>query len=136
MLDMLQNDHDPSHNCDGKEGKNAIVRVNDLEQADVFFVPLMSSLSFNTYGHIMFRLEAKIDKLLQVSMLLLLLLLLFFNSLSLCAFVIWKLRKINPSVKLNNINVILVTKKTHATIKLSNIHVISKPKKNMHYYQA
>lgn len=57
MLDMLHNDHDPSHNHDGKEEKNAIVRVNDLKQADVFFMALISSLSFNTYSHIMFRLE-------------------------------------------------------------------------------
>jgi hypothetical protein len=83
MLDMLQDDHDPSHNHDGKkEEKKAAVRVKDPEQADVFFVPFFSSLSFNTYGRIMLGPEAKIDKLLQVSMLLLLLLL--SNSLSLC----------------------------------------------------
>ncbi len=80
MLDMLQADHDPSHNHDGKEEKKAAVRVKDPEQADVFFVPFFSSLSFNTYGRIMLGPEAKIDKLLQVSMLLLLL----SNSLSLC----------------------------------------------------
>jgi hypothetical protein len=88
MLDMLQDDHDPSHNHDGKkEEKKAAVRVKDPEQADVFFVPFFSSLSFNTYGRIMLGPEAKIDKLLQVSMLLLLLLCNSF-SLSLPLFVI------------------------------------------------
>ncbi|CAM6067445.1 unnamed protein product [Sphagnum tenellum] len=67
MLDMLQDDHDPSHNHDGKkEEKKAAVRVKDPEQADVFFVPFFSSLSFNTYGRIMLGPEAKIDKLLQM----------------------------------------------------------------------
>jgi hypothetical protein len=42
------------------------VRVKDPEQADVFFVPFFSSLSFNTYGRIMLGPEAKIDKLLQM----------------------------------------------------------------------
>jgi hypothetical protein len=66
MLDMLQDDHDPSHNHDGKKEKKAAVRVKDPEQADVFFVPFFSSLSFNTYGRIMLGPEAKIDELLQV----------------------------------------------------------------------
>jgi len=113
MLDMLQDDHDPSHNHDGKEEKKAAVRVKDPEQADVFFVPFFSSLSFNTYGRIMLGPEAKIDKLLQVSMLLLLLLLLCNSlSLSVCLCLSFeKLRKTNPSVKLSNISVITATKK-------------------------
>jgi hypothetical protein len=63
MLDMLQDDHDPFHNHDGKEEKKVAMRVKDLEQVDVLFVPFFSSLSFNTYGHIILGLEAKIDKL-------------------------------------------------------------------------
>ncbi len=64
MLDMLQDDHDPSHNHDGKEEKKVVVKVKDPKQVDVLFVPFFSSPSFNTYGCIMLGLEAKIDKLL------------------------------------------------------------------------
>jgi len=42
MLDMLQDDHDPSHNHDGKEEKKVAVKVKDPEQADVTFVPFFS----------------------------------------------------------------------------------------------
>jgi hypothetical protein len=45
MLNMLQDDHDPSHNHDGKEEKKVVVRVKDPEQVDVTFVPFFSSLS-------------------------------------------------------------------------------------------
>jgi mannosyl-oligosaccharide glucosidase len=64
MLDMLQDDHDPFHNHDGKEEKKVVMRVKDPKQVNVFFVPFFSSLSFNIYGCIMVGLEVKINKLL------------------------------------------------------------------------
>jgi hypothetical protein len=134
MLDMLQDDHDPSHNHDGKEEeKKAAVRVKDPEQADVFFVPFFSSLSFNTYGRIMLGPEAKIDKLLQVSMLLLL----HSNSLSVCLCLSFENSEKPTLVSSSAISVSSQQlRKTHTTVKLSNIHVISKTKKNPHYCQA
>lgn len=43
------------------------VRVLDPEQADAFFVPFFSSLSFNINGHSMTDAETEVDRLLQVS---------------------------------------------------------------------
>ncbi len=156
MLDMLQDDHDPSHNHDGKEEeKKAAVRVKDPEQADVFFVPFFSSLSFNTYGRIMLGPEAEIDKLLQVSMLLLLLLLLS-NSLFVCLCLSFENSEKPTLVSSSAISVssqqlrkkptLLSSsaismssqkqRKTHTTVKLSNISVILETKRNPHYCQA
>lgn len=50
---------------DRKDGKTAAVRVIDPEQADVFFVPFFSALSFNSHGHGMSE-GAAADKRLQV----------------------------------------------------------------------
>lgn len=42
------------------------VRVLDGEEADVFFVPFFSSLSFNVHGHNMTDPDTEIDRQLQV----------------------------------------------------------------------
>lgn len=49
------------------EGAEA-VRVLDGEEADVFFVPFFSSLSFNTHGHNMTDPDTEIDRQLQVKL--------------------------------------------------------------------
>lgn len=48
------------------EGMEA-VRVFDGDQAEVFFVPFFSSLSFNTHGRTMTDPATEIDRQLQVS---------------------------------------------------------------------
>lgn len=52
---------------DRKDGKTAAVRVIDPEQADVFFVPFFSALSFNSHGHGMSE-GAAADKRLQAGL--------------------------------------------------------------------
>ena len=51
---------------DRKNEKMAAVRVNDPNDADVFFVPFFSARSFNNYGHNMIGPDTEIDKSLQV----------------------------------------------------------------------
>ncbi|KAL9246570.1 hypothetical protein vseg_020088 [Gypsophila vaccaria] len=46
-----------------------VVRVNDGEKADVYFVPFFSSLSFNVYGQNMTDPVTELDKQLQVDLL-------------------------------------------------------------------
>lgn len=43
-----------------------IVRVANGDEADVFFVPFFSSLSFNVHGHNMTDPDTEIDRQLQV----------------------------------------------------------------------
>ena len=43
-----------------------VVRVMDPENADAFFVPFFSSLSFNSHGHNMTDPATEIDHQLQV----------------------------------------------------------------------
>ncbi|KAL9267802.1 putative arabinosyltransferase ARAD2 [Drosera capensis] len=57
---------------DGEEGGGEgegegreVVRVSDPGNADVFFVPFFSSLSFNTHGHTMTDPETEVDRQLQ-----------------------------------------------------------------------
>lgn len=50
-------------NCTGDE----VVRVWDGENADVFFVPFFSSLSFNTFGKNMTDPDNEFDRQLQVN---------------------------------------------------------------------
>ncbi|CAM6094865.1 unnamed protein product [Calypogeia fissa] len=49
----------------GFEGERAVVRVQDPEEADLFFVPFFSSLSFNKFGSFMRDPEAEKDRILQ-----------------------------------------------------------------------
>ncbi|WCJ43235.1 Exostosin family protein [Euphorbia peplus] len=51
---------------DGGLGGRAAKRVLDPEEADAFFVPFFSSLSFNTHGHNMTDPETEKDRDLQV----------------------------------------------------------------------
>jgi putative arabinosyltransferase len=53
---------------DAKRGDNVIgvVRVFNGDEADVFFVPFFSSLSFNVHGHNMTDPDTEIDRQLQV----------------------------------------------------------------------
>lgn len=51
----------------GEEEGAEAVRVLDAEQAEVFFVPFFSSLSFNTHGRTMTDPETEVDRQLQVS---------------------------------------------------------------------
>ncbi|KAI4385301.1 hypothetical protein MLD38_003344 [Melastoma candidum] len=50
-------------------GGREAVRVSDPEEADVFFVPFFSSLSFNTHGHSMTDPDTEIDHQLQIDLL-------------------------------------------------------------------
>lgn len=51
----------------GFDGERAITRVELPEEADLFYVPFFSSLSFNKFGNSMRDPEAERDKNLQVS---------------------------------------------------------------------
>ncbi|RRT83425.1 hypothetical protein B296_00012746 [Ensete ventricosum] len=54
----------------GASGEGAeAVRVLDGEEANVFFVPFFSSLSFNTHGHNMTDPDTEIDRQLQIDLL-------------------------------------------------------------------
>ncbi|KAJ4710856.1 Exostosin family protein [Melia azedarach] len=54
----------------GGEGEQReAVRVSDPEEAQVFFVPFFSSLSFNTHGHNMTDPETEVDHQLQIEVL-------------------------------------------------------------------
>ncbi|KAJ4849062.1 hypothetical protein Tsubulata_037807 [Turnera subulata] len=51
-----------------EEEEREAVRVLDPEQAEAFFVPFFSSLSFNIHGHVMTDPETEIDRQLQVDL--------------------------------------------------------------------
>ncbi|KAL9256983.1 putative arabinosyltransferase ARAD1 [Drosera capensis] len=53
-------------NGEGEGEGREVVRVSDPWNADVFFVPFFSSLSFNTHGHTMTDPETEVDRQLQV----------------------------------------------------------------------
>lgn len=50
----------------GGAGEAEAVRVKDADEAEAFFVPFFSSLSFNTHGHNMTDPDTEIDRQLQV----------------------------------------------------------------------
>ncbi|MQL74025.1 hypothetical protein Taro_006383 [Colocasia esculenta] len=52
-----------------REAEAEALRVADGDEADAFFVPFFSSLSFNTHGHNMADPDTEIDRQLQVEML-------------------------------------------------------------------
>ncbi|KAJ0969195.1 hypothetical protein J5N97_022072 [Dioscorea zingiberensis] len=56
-------------NGDGDEDEREAVRILDAEEAEVFFVPFFSSLSFNTHGHYMTDPDTEIDRQLQIDLL-------------------------------------------------------------------
>ncbi|KAG1363482.1 putative arabinosyltransferase ARAD1 [Cocos nucifera] len=53
----------------GKSEDAEAVRVFDGEEAEAFFVPFFSSLSFNTHGHNMTDPDTEIDRQLQIDLL-------------------------------------------------------------------
>eukprot|EP00897_Mesotaenium_endlicherianum_P006875 jgi/Mesen1/6215/ME000320S05412 len=55
-------------NSELRPAKSSAVRVYDAEEADVFFVPFFSSLSFNTFGRNMRDPETKKDEALQIEL--------------------------------------------------------------------
>ncbi|KAL5989256.1 hypothetical protein ACLOJK_010146 [Asimina triloba] len=52
-----------------RDGEMEAVRVSNPEEADAFFVPFFSSLSFNSHGHSMTDPETEIDRKLQAELL-------------------------------------------------------------------
>ncbi|ERN09976.1 hypothetical protein AMTRI_Chr06g172240 [Amborella trichopoda] len=54
---------------DGEGRDMEAIRVSDPEEADAFFVPFFSSLSFNTHGHNMTDPETEVDRQLQIELL-------------------------------------------------------------------
>ncbi|KAM0947078.1 putative xylogalacturonan beta-1,3-xylosyltransferase [Dioscorea sansibarensis] len=54
---------------DGGSDEREAVRVLDAKEAEVFFVPFFSSLSFNTHGHNMTDPDTEIDHQLQIDLL-------------------------------------------------------------------
>lgn len=59
MLSLLNHEGD-------QDPDKAAIRVSDPRQADLFFIPFFSSLSFNTHGVNMLDPETEKDRLLQV----------------------------------------------------------------------
>ncbi|KAK9675408.1 hypothetical protein RND81_11G005800 [Saponaria officinalis] len=65
----IENNNKNDDNYEKIRNEIEAIRVNDGEEADVYFVPFFSSLSFNVYGQNMTDPVTELDKQLQVDIL-------------------------------------------------------------------